>query len=146
MSASSAGSGVLASRLDTILMAVESLLRSRPANDITGLAPERELHELGFRIFRLGLAFIEAMDAGQLRAEWLRETLPDAMGESRTLANYGALVRGRVAGWFEGTEAAAFARTIDAQGASHSGLDLLQHIIERATQDLQDLYTRAGRD
>jgi len=141
MSSSIPAPAALASRLDTILMAAESLLRSLPDNGHSGGSPEdaRHLGEAGFRLFRLGLAFIDAVDAGRLREAWLREGLPDDMRESRTLANYGALVRGRVAGWFEGTEAAVFARTIEGPDGTRSAHELLQLITEQAAHHLREL-------
>ncbi len=138
----------LTSRLDTILMTAESLLRSLPDNDpaLVALDGKPRLPDLGFRIFRLGLAFIDAVDAGQLREGWLRESLPEDMQETRTLANYGALVRGRLAGWFEGTEAAAFTRTIDTPDGPLSAHDLLLRVTEQAALQLRELSAVAERD
>ncbi|MGH7417219.1 MAG: hypothetical protein ACREKB_05520 [Candidatus Rokuibacteriota bacterium] len=148
MAAATPEAAAPASRLDTILMTAESLLRSPPANGIAAASPARaqSLRELGFRIFRLGLAFIDAVDAGQLREAWLQERLPADMRQSRTVANYGALVRGRLAGWFEGTDAATFTRTIDTQDGPRLAHELLEHMIEQAAQHLRDLRALAERD
>ncbi len=145
---SMAAPAALTSRLDTILLAAEDLLRSVPDDriDETSTEPGPRLGELGFRIFRLGLAFIDAVDAGQLHEASLRERLPDGMGETRTVANYGALVRARVTGWVEGAEAAAFARTIDTPDGPQSAHELLQRITEQAVQHLHDLRALAERD
>lgn len=138
----------LATRLDTILMAAERLLRSLPDCRLDGVSPDQDqsLRELGFRIFRLGLAFIDAVDAGRLPESWLREKVPDDMRHSRTLANYGALVRGRLAGWFEGTGAGAYARIIDAHDGPRSGHELLERTTEQAAQHLRQLHALAERE
>jgi uncharacterized damage-inducible protein DinB len=146
---SMAAPAALTSRLDTILSATEDLVRSLPDNriDETSLEPGPSLGELGFHIFRLCLAFIDAVDAGQLHEASLREGLmPDGMREMRTVANYGALVRARIAGWVEGAEAAAFTRTVDTQDGPQSAHELLQHITEQAAQHLRELRALAEGD
>jgi hypothetical protein len=145
---SKAAPAALTSRLDTILSAAEDLLRSLPDNRIDEISPASGSTpcELGFRIFRLCLASVDAVDAGQLHEASLRESLPDGMREIRTVANYGALVRARIAGWVEGAEAGTFARTIDTQDGPQPAYELLQRMTEQAGELLRDLRALAERD
>jgi hypothetical protein len=138
---------VLAARLDVILGAAEALFRQMPDERMDDKPPERDrtVRDLGYHVFRLSLAFIDAMDAGHLAKSWLGETAPAEMREGRAVANYGALVRGRLAGWFEGTAASEYARILDVYYGPQSGHDLLERTTWHAAQHLRQLYVIADR-
>ena len=138
---------VLATRLDVILGAAETLLREIPDAHMDGKPPERDrtVRDLGYHVFRLSLAFIDAMDAGHLPKSWLGETAPADMREGWAVASYGSLVRGRLAGWFETTSTSEYARVLDVYYGPQSGHDLLERTAWHAAQHLRQLYVIAGR-
>ena len=138
---------ILAARLDVILGAAESLLGQIPDERMDWKPPERDrtLRDLGYHVFRLSLAFTEAMDSGRLPKSWLGDSAPADMRESRAVASYGALARGRLAGWFEGTAASEYARVLDVYYGPQSGHDLLERTTWHAAQHLRQLYVLADR-
>lgn len=138
---------ILAARLDVILGAAETLLGQIPDERMDWKPPERDrtLRDLGYHVFRLSLAFTEAMDSGRLPKSWLGDSAPADMRESRAVASYGALARGRLAGWFEGTGASEYARVLDVYYGPQSGHDLLERTTWHAAQHLRQLYVLADR-
>jgi len=138
---------VLAARLDIILGATESLVRQFPDERMEWKPPERDrtLRDLGYHVFRLSLAFIDAMDNGRLPKAWLGDAAPADMRASAALASYGALARGRLAGWFEGTAASEYARVLDVYYGPQSAHDLLERTVWHAAQHLRQLYVLAER-
>jgi hypothetical protein len=86
------------------------------------------------------LAFVDGMDLGRLPAEWLAQARPPDLQDGGAVARYGALVRGRVAGWFEGAGPGEYARVIDLPGGSWSGRDLFERTTTDAARALIDLY------
>jgi hypothetical protein len=138
---------VLAARLDVILGAAESLVRQIPDERMDDRPPERDrtLRDLGYHVFRLSLAFTEAMDSGRLPKSWLGDAAPADMRESAAVASYGALARGRLGGWFESTPAADYARVLDVYYGPQSGHDLLERTVWHAAQHLRQLYVLAER-
>ncbi len=137
----------LASRLDRILESSGRLLARIPDALIEWKPPERDrsLRDLGYHVFRLSLAFVDAMDRGQLPAEWLGERAPAALDAGDAIARYGALVRGRLAGWFEGAGADEYDRVIEVYYGPQSGHDLLERTTWHAAQHLRQLYVLAER-
>jgi len=138
---------VLAARLDVILGAAEQLIRQIPDERMDDKPPERNrtLRDLGYHVFRLSLAFIEAMDSGRLLKAWLGDAAPADMRESAALASYGALARARLAGWFEGTAASEYARVLDVYYGPQSAHDLLERTVWHAAQHLRQLDVLAER-
>jgi hypothetical protein len=138
---------VLAARLDVILGAAEALLARIPDEHMDAKPPERDrtVRDLGYHVFRLSLAFIEAMDSGRLPKSWLGDAAPGDMRESRAVASYGALARARLTGWFESTPATEYARTLDVYYGPQSGHDLLERTVWHAAQHLRQLYVLAAR-
>ena len=86
----------LGRRLDEILAAAERLIRPVPEVEIG------ELRDTAYRIFRLALAFVDGMDRGRLAGDARHQHAPEDLRDGASVARYGALVRGRVGGWFEG--------------------------------------------
>src|SRR5215470_11093075 len=118
----------LGARLDTILDHGERLVRPLPIRALDRPLPSGEgcVRDLAFRLFRGALAYVDGMDMGELREAWLREAAPPDLVEGAAVARYGALVRGRVSGWFEG-------------GGPCTGHGLLDRGVSRAEQQLRDL-------
>jgi len=108
-------------------------------------APEhRSAGDLAYHLFRLSVALVDAMDRGRFVAEWLRENVPPDLTDGRALARYGALVRGRVSGWFEGAGLVELSRVIDgAEGAKRAD-ELLEQTTRHAACHLRQLHEKLG--
>jgi hypothetical protein len=133
--------GELGRRLDDILAAAERMIRAVPEPELDG-----PLREQAFRIFRLGLAFADGMDLGRFPDDWRRAAAPADLRDGAAVARYGALVRGRLAGWFEGAGAREFARTIAVDGRPQPGQELLECVAADAAEALRALHAAlAGR-
>lgn len=137
----------LAHRLDVVLDAAERLIRVLPDTALEFRPPERDrtIRDLAFHVFRLSLAFIDALDQDYLPETWLQEKAPPTIRDAHALASYGALVRGRLSGWFEGTAPGEYARVIRVYYGSHSGHELLERTTWHAAQHLRQLYDLASR-
>jgi len=137
----------LARRLDTILEAAEGLMRAIPAAQAGVRPPERDrsVKDLGFHVFRLALAFAEAVDAGQLPEAWLQETAPPAITDGAGVAAYGAEVRRRLRRWFAGRGPETYGRVIDVYYGPQPAHDLLERTAWHAAQHLRQLYALAER-
>ena len=127
--------GQLGRRLDEILAAAERLIRPVPE-----AALDERLRDLGFRIFRLGLGFADGMDLGRFPEEWSSEPAPPDLRDGAAVARYGALVRGRLAGWFEGAAPSEFARVIAVHDGPQVGHELLERVTAAAAAHLRLLH------
>jgi hypothetical protein len=138
---------VLAARLDRILESAERLLHAIPDDRITWTPPERNrtLRQLGFHVFRLSLAFVDGMDRGSFPEGWLQELAPAELRTGPDVARYGALVRARLAGWFQGAAPDEFARVVQVYYGPQSGHDLLERTTWHAAQHLRQLYALVDR-
>ena len=132
----------LAARLDRILACAGGLVASVPMPYLEHRSADgdRSLGDLAFHLFRSTLAFADGMDLGRLPSEWLAQTRPPDLQDGDAVARYGALVRGRVAGWFEGAGPGEYARVIDLADGPRSGRDLLERTTTDAGRALIELY------
>ncbi len=132
-------------RLDRILASAEGLIRDMPAAHLGVKPPERnrDLRDLAFHVFRVGLTFPDAMDSGRLPEEWFEERAPRDLADGPAVARYGALVRGRVGGWAEGAAASEYERVVDVYYGPQSGHELLERTTWHAAQHLRQLYALA---
>ena len=129
----------LGRRLDEILGTAERLI---------GPVPEAEMADVrdtAFRIFRLGLAFVDGMDRGRLAGDARHEHAPEDLRDGSSVARYGALVRGRVGGWFEGAGPRELARVIDGLDGPRSGWELLEQVTDEAAEPLRLLQAALER-
>jgi uncharacterized damage-inducible protein DinB len=131
----------LAARLDRALAEAEALARAMPDERVATAVPgrARTLGGLAFHVFRTSLAFADAMDTGGLPREWLTDQPPEDLADGPAIGRYGALVRGRLAGWFEGAGAGEYVRTIDTCRGPATGLELLAHTVAHAERHLGEL-------
>ncbi len=138
---------VLAARLDQILAAVEGLVGRIDADRFTWKPPERDrsIGDLGYHAFRVGLSFIDAVDRDGLPESWFSEQAPADLRDGRALARYGALVRARLAGWFEGAAGDDFTRTVRTYYGPQGAHELLERTTWHAGQHLRQLYDLAAR-
>ena len=138
---------VLAQRLDIVLDTTQQLIRNVPDRHLDWRPPERNrtFRNLGYHVFRLSLAFVDGMDLGEFPESWLLDQAPADLHDGAAIARYGALVRGRISGWFEGASPAEFERIIKVYYGPQSGHDLLERTTWHAAQHLRQLYILAAR-
>ena len=136
----------LGARLDKILACTGRLVGSLPIRALDHKPPQRDrsVRDLAFHVFRLSLAYVDGMDMGVLPESWLQEQAPPDLVDGPAVARYGALVRGRVSGWFEGAASSEYARTIAAYDGPRSGHDLLERTTSHAARHLRQLYALVG--
>jgi hypothetical protein len=137
----------LAARLDLILKSAEALVGRFDAGQLDTIPPERKrtIRDLGYHVFRVGLSFVDAMDQGRLPESWFDERAPAGMDDGGDVARWGALVRGRIAGWFEGAGAEEFTRVVDVYYGPQGAHELLERTTWHAAQHLRQLYVLAER-
>ncbi len=137
----------LAKRLDIVLDTTQRLIREVPDRHLDWRPPERNrtFRNLGYHAFRLSLAFVDGMDLGEFPESWLLDQAPDDLRDGAAIARYGALVRGRIGGWFEGASPREFERIIKVYYGPQSGHDLLERTTWHAAQHLRQLYALCER-
>jgi hypothetical protein len=137
----------LARRLDRILESAQALLSRFDVGQLDVIPPERKrsIRDLGFHIFRVGLSFIDTMDQGRMPDTWFEERAPAGMQDGGDVARWGALVRGRIAGWFEGARDDEFERTLEIYYGPQGAHDLLERTTWHCAQHLRQLYVLAER-
>jgi hypothetical protein len=131
----------LAARLDRFLAAAERMIALVPGPELYAKLPgrHRTVGDLAYHLFRLSLAFADAMDLGRLPPEWLEEKAPRDLRDGQAIARYAALVRGRLGGWFEGAAPAEYSRTIATCDGARAGHDLLERTTAHAAGHLLEL-------
>jgi len=132
---------VLAARLDRVLAEGERLIALVPERqiDYVSRTSGRSLRDIAYQMFRQSLAFVDALDRGHLVSSWLTEKAPHDLDDGRAIARYGALVRGRLAGWFEGAGPAEYLREIEVDQGREAAQVLLERTTRRATEHLDQL-------
>ena len=137
----------LASRLDRVLEAAQKLTERFDATQMEHVPPERKrtLRDLTFHVFRVGLSFADAVDRAALPEEWFEEHAPSELVTGADVARYGALVRARLTGWFQGAGGDEFARTVQTYYGPQAADDLLERTTWHAGQHLRQLYVLAER-
>jgi hypothetical protein len=135
----------LAGRLDRILNLTGRLIVALPPEALAHKPAkrDRDLLNLGFHVFRLALAFADGMDLGEFPYTWLQEKAPPDFKDGGAVARYGALVRGRLGGWFEGAADSEYPRIINVYYGPQSGHDLLERTTWHAAQHLRQLHVVA---
>ena len=138
---------VLAQRVDIVLDTTQQLIRSVPDHHLDWRPPERNrtFRNLGYHVFRLSLAFVDGMDLGEFPESWLLDEAPVDLKDGEAIARYGALVRGRIGGWFEGASPGEFERIIKVYYGPQSGHDLLERTAWHGAQHLRQLYVLCER-
>ena len=137
----------LASRLDRVLEAAQKLTERFDARQMEHVPPERKrtLRDLTYHVFRLSLAFVDAVDRSALPEEWFEERAPKELVSGGDVARYGALVRARLTGWFQGAGADEYTRVVQTYYGPQAADDLLERTTWHAGQHLRQLYVLAER-
>ena len=113
-----------------------------------GLVPperKRTVRDLAFHVYRVGLSFIDAVDRGELPESWFDERAPADLVTGADVARYGALVRARITGWFQGAGTDEFTRTVATYYGPQAADELLERTVWHAGQHLRQLYVLAER-
>lgn len=136
----------LGRRLDEILAEAERIIRAVSEEEMSAVVEDgASLRDVAFRLFRLGLGFADGMDLGRFSEEWRGERAPGDLRDGAAVARYGALVRGRLEGWFEGAGPGELRRVIAVPGGPRAGLDLLERITSEAERRLHLLQAALAR-
>src|SRR5262245_57726604 len=85
----------LARRMDKILAATQRAIRQIPREHLGMKKPgrDRSVHQLGFHVFRLSVAFVDTREQGHLGPGVLDEHAPGEMADGEAVARYGERVR-----------------------------------------------------
>jgi hypothetical protein len=137
----------LGARLDAILVAAETLTRAIPADRMGWKPPERDrtLGDLAFHLFRVALSFVDTMDTGYLPDSVFAENAPPDLIDGPAVARYGALVRGRVGGWFDGAGDAEFEREANTYYGPQPAHEFLERSTWHCAQHLRQLHVLFDR-
>ena len=138
---------VLARRLDRVLESAQRLIDRFDVERMDHVPPERKrsVRDLAFHVYRVALSFIDAVDRGELPETWFEERAPADLVSGADVARYGALVRARIAGWFQGAGTDEFTRTVVTYYGPQAADDLLERTVWHAGQHLRQLYVLAER-
>jgi uncharacterized damage-inducible protein DinB len=130
----------LAERLDRVLEATGRVVASIEPRHLALKHPgrDRSLHQLAYHLFRLTLAFRDAMLERRLPKVWLDELAPAGLPDGPALAGYGAAVRAALRGWL-GTEHATEV-TVETYYGPQSGHELLERTVWHALQHLRQIH------
>jgi hypothetical protein len=130
----------LVERLDRMLAAAARLIAEVEPRHLTLQHPgrDRSLHQLAYHLFRLSLAFRDAMIERRLPETWLQELAPPGLPDGPALAGYGRAVRGALRRWLE-TEGAA-SGTVETYYGIQTAHELLERTVWHATQHLRQLH------
>jgi uncharacterized damage-inducible protein DinB len=130
----------LAERLDRVLAAAgreDATVEPRHLG-LQHPGRDRSLHQLAYHLFRLSLAFRDAMLERRLPETWLQEMAPSGLPDGPALAGYGEAVRAALRSWL-GTEAAT-AGTVETYYGPQSGHELLERTVWHAAQHLRQIH------
>ncbi len=135
------GPGELAARLDGILAHAGRLISRLPEPLLEWRPPQRDrsVRDLGHHLFRVALAFVQAMESGSLPEAWLQETAPPDLRDGPALARCGAEVRDRLSTWFSRAPSDQYARTIAVYYGPQQAHELLERTAWHAAQHLRQL-------
>ena len=130
----------LARRLDAVLAATQRAIRQIPREHLGMKAPgrDRSVHQLGFHVFRLSVAFVDTRERGHLSADVFDEMAPSGMVDGDDVARYGDTVRRKLAAyvarpdWCEGTVSTYY--------GPQSTHDFMERTTWHAAQHLRQIY------
>ena len=130
----------LARRLDKVLAATQRALRQVPREHLGMKKPgrDRTVHQLGFHVFRLSVAFVDTREQGHLAADVFEERAPAGMADGDAVAAYGDSVRRRLAeyvtrpDWCEGDVSTYY--------GPQTAHDFMERTTWHAAQHLRQIY------
>lgn len=130
----------LKDRLDKILTAAQRAMRQVPDEHLGMVSPghNRTVRDIGFHLFRLSLAYRDAMEQGRFPVEWLLEGAPVEIRDGAAIARYGQMVRERLGQWF--TQPGAYDGSVATYYDYQTAHELLERTVWHAAQHLRQLY------
>jgi len=130
----------LARRLDRILGAAQRAVRQVPDDRLGMKAPDRDrtVKDLAYHIFRLSMAYRDAMEQGMLREEWIKSGAPPEITDGPAIALYGREVRARLADWM--MRPGVFEGNVNTCDGQQTAYELLERTTWHAAQHLRQLY------
>jgi uncharacterized damage-inducible protein DinB len=137
----------LAARLDRVLESAQRLIERFDTRRMDHVPPERKrtVRDLGYHVYRVALSFIDAVDGGELPESWFDDRAPGDLRTGADVARYGALVRARISGWFQGAGPDELTRTVVTYYGPQKADELLERTVWHAGQHLRQLYVLAER-
>lgn len=131
----------LARRLDRVLGTAQRALGQVPPEQFEArVVPgrERSVRQLGYHIFRLSLAFSEAMTERRLPKAWLDEAAPPELAGGPAIAGYGEGVRERLGEWLGRPDAVE--GVVETYYGPQTGHQLLERTVWHAAQHVRQLH------
>ncbi len=130
----------LAERLDRVLAAAGRVVQTVAPEHLGLQHPgrDRSLHQLAYHLFRLSLAYRDAILERRLPETWLQEMAPAGLPDGVALAGYGAAVRAALRAWL-GTEVATTG-TVETYYGPQSAHELLERTVWHAAQHLRQIH------
>ena len=130
----------LAERLDRVLAAADRVVQTVPPEHLSLQHPgrDRSFHQLAYHLFRLSLAYRDALLERRLPETWLQEMAPSGLPDGPALAGYGAAVRAALRAWL-GTEVATVG-TVETYYGAQSAHELLERTVWHAAQHLRQIH------
>ena len=132
-------SAALAARLDGVLAAGRLVAGVEPRHlALQHPGRDRSLHQLAYHLFRLSLAFRDAMVERRLPETWLQEMAPPGSPDGPALAGYGAAARAALRRWLATDDAVA--GTVETYYGRQTGHELLERTTWHAAQHLRQIH------
>jgi hypothetical protein len=130
----------LGERLDQVLAAAARVVAVVGPEHLALRHPgrDRSLHQLAYHLFRLSLAFRDAMVERRLPETWLQEQAPPGLVDGPGIAGYGAAVRVALRRWLAAEDATA--GTVETYYGPQSGHELLERTVWHAAQHLRQIH------
>ena len=129
-------------RLDRILELVQQALRQTPADQL-GMKPpgrDRTLRNLAYHAFRVGSAYVDALEQGHFPMGWFKETAPEGMDSGEAVAAFGDEARHKLVAWFATARAEVYAETAHTFYGECTVHELLERTTWHAGQHMRQIY------
>ena len=130
----------LVRRLDLILAATQHYLGQFPAAALTDGLPgrERTVLDLGYHIFVIPVAFLEAANGARLTFDYFERTPGPGMRNAEGVVAYGESVREALAAWWRAAEGTPLG-TLDTYYGVHAAETVLERTAWHAAQHARQL-------
>lgn len=137
----------LAEKLDAVLTAAQNFIAGVSGQALETKSPGRgrTLRTLCFHVFRIGGAFVDTLEQGFHREEWLNEPLPEKIHTGAHLSAYGGEVRNRLAAWFAAADPAIFPSSVDTYYGPQTVHQLLGRTVWHAAHHLRQAHDLAAK-
>lgn len=130
----------LAQRLDKILAATQRAILQVPPESLGMKTPgrDRTLRQLGYHVFRVALAYRDALEQGYLPEQWFEEAPPEGSDDGAAIARYGETVRARLDEWVQRDDACA--GTVDTYYGPQTAHAFFERTVWHTAQHLRQIY------